>query len=91
MQVRVPESARGAARALAEAALAVARQAMADRHPGISIEVRLIGVEQRRMWRTAGTHTEAVYDGPVIVAEATDGDVIERFAVSLCGLFYTAR
>ena len=89
-QVRIPVSGADAARALVEAALTVSRRVMAERHPGITLSVRLIGVEIRRMERMSGAHTIAWYEGPAIVAEATDGEITERFFVSMCGLFYSA-
>lgn len=86
-QVRIPIDGADAARGLVDAVLNAARKEMLDRHPNVRLDVRLVGVEHRQMQRKVDTYLADYYDGPVVIAEATDGEITERFVLSLCGRF----
>lgn len=85
--VRVPTAAAGAAKQLAEVAIAAARAAMKERHPSIDLVVEVIGVEVKHAEKP-GVHTFYCYDGPMLRCSATDGQVREEFFVSLDGEWF---
>ena len=87
--VRVPMATAGAARQLAEAALAVAKTAMKQRHPSIDLSVEVLGVEIKHAEKP-GVHTFYCYDGPMLKCAATDGVVREEFWISLDGEWFIA-
>ena len=85
--VRVPTATAGAAKQLAETALAVAKAVMKERHPSVDLTVEVLEVVVKRATNMLG-HDHFFYEGPMMRCSATDGTVREEFFVSLCGAWF---